>query len=359
MKKILALVLSLMLVLGAVSATAEVTYKSQPAFVGNEDEVYYFVSWFAGNEWWVGGYEGFKDAARQLGVKTVCTGAVDDGIDNQMSVLQQVIAMQPAGICLAVSDGAAFGDATQEALNAGIPVATTDNPIDEANTIMFMGYNDVYQTRLAADHIGKTAGADSKVALLEVVGQLNLEKRAAAFREQVATYWPEMEIVGSANSGHDELKAAADTAALLLTNPDLDFIFSLNATAAMGAVTAIQEAGSDCRVITMDVNENVLDYIKEGKIDAAIMPDSYTFGYISMLSLYCEAHDLLDPMWKIEDGVKSGWHLPYVEVGATVVTADTADGYYTSKYYESRGSKGFDEGAQDMTATTLPGYWER
>lgn len=359
MKRYLALVLALVMVFGIAGANAEVTYSSQPAFVGNPDEIYYFVSWYAGNEWWVGGYEGFKDAARQLGVQTKCTGAVDDGIDSQTAVIEQVVAMQPAGICLAVSDGAAFGDVTQRALEAGIPIATTDNEITEAQTIMFMGYNDTYQTRLVADHIGQVAGADAKVAVLEVVGQINLEKRAAAFREQLDKYWPNIEIVASANSGHDELKAASDTAALLLAHPDLDFIFSLNATAAMGAVTAIQEAGSSCRVITMDVNENVLDYIKEGKIDAAVMPDSYTFGYISMLALYCEAHKLLDPMWNIVPGVKSGWHLPYVEVGATVVTAENADNYYTSKYYESRGSKGFEEGAQNMKTPSLPGYWER
>lgn len=360
MKRNLALVLSLILVFCMVAgAYAEVIYKSQPAFVGDPDEIYYFVSWYAGNEWWVGGYEGFKDAARQLGVQTKCTGAMDDAVDNQIAVLEQVIAMQPDGICLAVSDGTAFGSVVQGALEANIPVATTDNEIADASTIMFLGYNDKYQTRLVADHIGNMLGGKGKIAILEVVGQTNLEIRSAAFQENLETYWPDIEIVGKANSGHDELKGASDTSALLLANPDLDFIYTLNPTAAMGAVTAIQEAGSDCRVITMDVNENVLDYIKEGKIDAAVMPDSYTFGYLSMLSLYCEHHGLLNPMWNIESGVKSGWHLPYAEVGATVVTAENADNYYTSKYYEKRGSKGFDEGAQDMTNPDLPGYWER
>lgn len=360
MKRSTTLILTLMMALFfAVTACAEVTYTSKPAFVGDEDETYYFVSWYAGNEWWVGGYEGFKDAARQLGVKTVCTGATDDAIDNQIAVLEQVMTMQPDGICLAVSDGSAFGEVTQRALSQGIPVATTDNEIAEANPIMFIAYNDKYMTKLVADHIGETLGGKGKIAILEVVGQTNLEIRAAAFKENLAQYWPDIEIVGTANSGHDELKGATDTANFLLQYPDLDFIYTLNPTSAMGAVTAIAEANSDCRVITMDVNENVLDYIKEGKIDAAVMPDSYTFGYLSMLALYCEAHDLLDPMWNIEDGVKSGWHLPYAEVGATVVTVDTADNYYTSKYYESRGSKGFDEGAQNMTNPDLPGYWQR
>lgn len=344
---------------GTTAEGGGVTYASQPAFVGDLSETYFFVSWFAGNEWWVGGYEGFKDAARQLGVNTKCVGAPTDAIEDQMAVLEQTIAQQPAGISLAVSDGSAFGSVVQSALEAGIPITTTDNKITDANPLMFIGYDDAAMTKVAADHIGNTLGGKGKIAILEVVGQTNLEQRSAAFRENMATYWPDIEIVGSANSGHDELQGAADTATFLTAHPDLDFIYTLNPTAAMGAATAIAEANSDCRIITMDVNENVIEYIKNGTIDAAIMPDSYTFGYLSMLALYCESHQLLDPMWDVELGVKSGWSVPTVEVGATVVTAENADNYSTSAYYESRGSKGFEEGALDMKETSLPGYWER
>jgi|GEM_PF-126578 len=341
------------------AAKGGVTYASQPAFVGNSDEMYFFVSWYAGNEWWVGGYEGFKDAARQLGVNTKCVGAPNDSIDEQTAVLEQTIAQQPAGISLAVSDGSSFGSVVQSALNSGIPITTTDNKIEEANPIMFMSYDDNAMTKVAADHIGQALNGKGKVAMLEVVGQTNLEKRAAAFKENMAKYWPNIKIVGSANTGHDELKGASDTANFLTSNPDLDFIYTLNPTAAMGAVTAIKEANSKCRVITMDVNENVVQYIKDKKIDAAIMPDSYTFGYLSMLSLYCEKHKLLDPMWNVKLGEKSGWSVPTLEVGATVVTAENADNYKTSSYYAKRQSKGFEEGALDMKNPSLPGFWTR
>lgn len=374
-KKVLALTLVLcmilMMTLSACSSTPSgsngnvspseggVSYASQPAFVGNPGETYFFVSWFAGNEWWVGGYEGFKDAARQLGVSTKCVGAPTDAIEEQMAVLEQTIAQQPAGISLAVSDGSAFGSVVQSALESGIPITTTDNKIADANPLMFMAYDDAAMTKVAADHIGNALGGTGKIAILEVVGQTNLELRTAAFRENMATYWPNIEIVGSANSGHDELQGAADTATFLTAHPDLNFIYTLNPTAAMGAATAIAEANTDCRIITMDVNENVIEYIKDGSIDAAIMPDSYTFGYLSMLALYCEKHQLLDPMWDVELGAKSGWSIPTVEVGATVVTAENADNYSTSAYYASRGSNGFNEGAQDMKDPNLPGYWER
>jgi ribose transport system substrate-binding protein len=286
-------------------------------------------------------------------------GQPDDSIDGQIAVLEQAIAQNPKGISLAVSDGNAFGAVVQRALEAGLPITTTDNKIDEANPLMFMAYDDDAMTKVAADHIGNILGGRGKVAILEVVGQTNLELRTAAFRANMAKYWPNIQIVGSANSGHDELKGASDTATFLVSHPDLNFIYTLNPTSAMGAVTAIKEANSRCRIITMDVNENVIEYLKDGSIDAAIMPDSYTFGYLSMLALYCEAHKLLDPMWDIQPGKKSGWSVPTLLVGATVVTAANADNYSTSVYYASRGSKGFEEGAQDMKDTRLPGFWTR
>lgn len=92
--------------------------------------------------------------------------------------------------------------------------------------------------------------------------------------------------------------------------------------------------------------------------DAAIMPDSYTFGYLSMLALYVENHGLMDPMWT-ENGDENGWCVPYMEVGSSIVTKGVTERYYTSKYYEQRGSEGFDEGALDMDNTDLPGYWTR
>jgi ribose transport system substrate-binding protein len=263
------------------------------------------------------------------------------------------------GISLAVSDGSAFGQVVQSAMESGIPITTTDNKIEEANPLMFMAYDDAAMTKVAADHIGNTIGGKGKVAILEVVGQTNLELRTAAFRANMARFWPNIQIVGSANSGHDELKGATDTATFLVSHPDLNFIYTLNPTSAMGAVTAIKETNSKCRVITMDVNENVIQYLKDGSIDAAIMPDSYTFGYLSMLALYCEAHKLLDPMWTIQPGVKSGWSVPTLEVGATVVTGANADNYSTSVYYARRGSKGFEEGSQDMKDPRLPGTWSR
>jgi ribose transport system substrate-binding protein len=356
-KKTLILVLMLCVVAGAFAQGFK--SQSQPPFVGDKNEVYYFVSWNAGNVWWAGGYEGFKDAARQLGVQTVCAGSPDDSIEHQTNAFEQVVNLKPAGVCLAVSDGSSFGNVVQKAIASGIPVATTDNKIAGANAIMFMGYDDNGMTKNVADYIGKTLGGKGTVAMLEVVGQKNLEERAASFRANLKAYWPKIQVVASANSGHDELKGASDTASLLITYPDLDFIYTLNPTAAMGAATAIQEAKSKCRIITMDVNENVLDYIKKGKIDACMMPDSYSFGYLSMMALFVERHKLMDPMWVVDGVNKSGWCVPYLQVGSTVINKTNADNYYLTNYLKRRSSKGFDEGAQNMTSPKLKGYWKR
>lgn len=68
--------------------------------------------------------------------------------------------------------------------------------------------------------------------------------------------------------------------------PDVEYIFCDTPDAAMGAVTAVEEGEYNIKVLTFDTNPNVLDYIKEGLIDAAIMPDPYVFGYMGLMALY-------------------------------------------------------------------------
>ena len=128
----------------------------------------------------------------------------------------------------------------------------------------------------------------------------------------------------------------------------------------MGAAAAIEEAKADVKILSFDVNQNVLEYMKRGSITAAVMPDAYNFGYLGMLSLYCESHKLLDPMndYSMNDD-KDAFDYPMINASSTVVTLENAHLYDTEKYLENRSSKGYDEGAQNMKSDVLPGYWKR
>lgn len=335
----------------------EFTSKVRPAFVGSEDETYYLLTFLSGYDFWTSYYEGFMDAGRQLGVNTKYMGATTADISEQIRVFEQIMAFDPAGIMINPSDGDPLAQSAQKANELGIPLVIGENPIPGAKVAMWINHNEKMMTRKAADFIGNALNGKGQIAVMETVGQVNLDNRSAAFTENMEKHWPNVKIVARTNPGHDEIKGAQDTAALIQAHPDLDFIFTVNPTCAMGAVTALQEADSKVKVLTFDTNPNVLDYLKQGKLEAAIMPDPYTFGYMGLLALYLDRHGLLDPMWDYTND-RPAFDVPLMNTGCSVVTKENADYFYSDKYKKRRGSDGYDMQAKNLKNEKLPGYWE-
>jgi ribose transport system substrate-binding protein len=106
MKKTLALITSTLLVGGALltgcgnSAQPNSTASTGSPLVGSKNEKYVMVTFVSGIEYWKGAYSGMQDAAKNLGVTTEYTGATDYDINQEVTVLDQVIAQKPAGILL-------------------------------------------------------------------------------------------------------------------------------------------------------------------------------------------------------------------------------------------------------------------
>ncbi len=334
--------------------------KEQPAFVGDPEETYYLMTFLNGYDFWVSYYEGFMDAARQLGVNTKYMGAATAEIDEQVRVFEQIIAEEPAGIMVNPTDGDPFVTQAQKCNELGIPLVCGENKIPESEITMWIMHNEDLQTGKALERISEALGGSGQIAMLTTPGQENLDVRDAAFRKNVEEDYPGIEIVFEANTQHDNVKGAADTHQIANSYPDVKYIFCDNPDAAMGAVTAIQEGGYDIKVLTFDTNANVLDFIKEGKLDAAIMPDPYVFGYMGLMALYMDKHDLWDPMWdyKLEGG-RPQFEIPLLNPGCTVVTAENVDAFYPDKYKEARQSGGYDIEAKDLTNPELPGAWEK
>lgn len=70
---------------------------------GSKDDVYYMVTFVSGIEYWKPAFAGMKEAADNLGVTAEYTGANQYDINQQVTVLEQVIAKKPAGILLTCS----------------------------------------------------------------------------------------------------------------------------------------------------------------------------------------------------------------------------------------------------------------
>ncbi len=335
------------------------TSTDKPAFVGSVEENYYMVTFVSGVDYWVGVYEGFKDAGRQLGVKTTYTGTPEYDINAQVTVFEQVVALQPAGIALCPINAEAFVEPIRRAREQGIPVMVfaTDSP--DADKIAYITSDNVVEGRMAADFIGQELNGEGEIAVLENLGQYNHELRVSSLIERLAERWPNVKVVARSNSRQDSEIAATSLQTMVQANPNIKFVYSVEATSGAGAGVAAKELGKDIKVLTFDASPDVLDMVKDGTIYAAIMPNVVQQGYWSMLTLFVYNHQLVDPMndWTVSG--ESIVNIPYFDNGLNIVTKDNADYFYTSNFLQKRESQSFNESGHQMTNPDLPGFWRR
>ena len=143
MKKALALILALALSLSlfgcspaeapedSPNAGGDGTQASAGAFVGNESDEYYMVSFLSGIDYWKHCFEGMEDAGNALGVTTKYTGQTDSDVAGQVAVLEQVIAQSPKGIAVACVNSTALADTINSAKEQGISVVCFDSRSEE------------------------------------------------------------------------------------------------------------------------------------------------------------------------------------------------------------------------------------
>jgi ribose transport system substrate-binding protein len=352
MKKGLMIALVILFTLAtAVSGFAQ----QKSAFQGSPKEVYYMVMMVSGVEYWVGVYEGFKLAAAQLGVDTVYTGTPDYDINKELTVYNQVMTKQPAGICVHPMEPDSFIDPINNSIAKGVPVVTFAADSPKSNRIAYVTSDNVKEGYTAADAICKAIGGKGEVMVTENPGQLNHEVRVRSFKERIAANWPNVKVVAGVATNQNMDKANNGVRTAVQAHPNIKGVFSPEASSGLGAAqAALDISKGEIKVMCCDINESVLDMIQKGDMFGAIQPNVVMQGYLSMMYLYMAKHHLLDPMngWK-EMGKPWGIYVPFTDNGLDVVNKDNAKYFYTKNYLKARNSGGVDEGALKMKRPAL------
>jgi ribose transport system substrate-binding protein len=324
--------------------TAGSSFAEKSAFKGDPSETYYMCVMVSGVEYWFPVYEMFKQAGQQLGVKTVYTGTPEYDVNKQLAVFEQILAKRPAGIFLHPMNPDPFIEPINRAYEMGIPVVTFAADSPNSKRVSYITSDNVREGYFAADKIAELLGGKGEVATLQNPGQDNHDLRVKSFIKRIETKWPDIKVVAGAASNQDANKAYQATLTMAQANPNLGAIFMPEATSAMGAAQAAKELGGKIKILNCDVNEKVLDMIKEGDIWGALNPNQGVQGYMGMIFLYLAKHsDMIDPM---NDYKREGFNpmqVPYADNGLSLVSKDNADDFYWDKYLKRRGTKGIKE----------------
>ncbi len=310
------------------------------SFKGSPQDTYYMVTFVSGVEYWVAAFEGFKDCAKQLGVKAVYSGTPEYDLNKQMTVFDQVVSKKPAGIALSPIDQAGCAEGVKAAMGKGIPVVTFASDTD-APKVAFVTSDNVKEGQAAARAVGKELGGKGKVMVTRN-SQSNHQKRVDVFVETIKNEFPGIQIVADILTQQDTNKAYTSVLTVLQKHPDLGAVFCPEGPSGRGAAQAAVEKGGKVKVLCCDMDAAILDMLEKGQLYGSIQPNAYVQGYLCMLNLFLAHDKMLDPL-NASTTTPGAFviNLPVVDNGLDIIGKDTAKYFYTDKWLQKRGAKAF------------------
>ncbi|PZD94412.1 sugar ABC transporter substrate-binding protein [Paenibacillus sambharensis] len=311
------------------SLTADSGLPPDERLQGTMEEKYVMVTFQSGIDYWRTGLKGFEDAAQVLGVSVEYRGATQYDINEQITVLEQVIARKPAGIALSAMDPEALVPTIDKAVEAGIPVVLFDSGAPSSRAYSFLGTDNYNAGEAAAHKMAELIGQRGAVAVVTRPGQLNHQERTAGFRSVIDSEYPEIDIVAVTDGEGDQLESEEVARSLLAEYPELVGVFATEANGGVGVGRAVKSAGMlpQVRIISFDTDKGTLDMVKEGTIAATLAQGTWNMGYWALMHLFHLEHDIAQP-----GAERKSSRVPplpvYVDTGISIVTQGSVDDYY-------------------------------
>ncbi len=277
MKKVLALVLTLMLVF-SVAAFAE------KAGEGITIGVVYKQS---GNAYFQAGVTGFEKAAEELGFEFMHDGPDDGSSDGQIRIIENYIAQGVDALCISANDPAALVDVCNEAREAGIKVISWDAKVDAEGRDL-----DVEPASAKAigvqqlESIAETMGYEGQLAIVSAGATAPNQNLWISFiEEELKTNekYSKIEYLGVVYGDDDYTKSYDVTKMLIDQYPDIKGLIVPTTNGGPAVAKCIMDEGKvgQIKMTGLTLAHDMAEYIKGGIADATFLWNPIELGYAS------------------------------------------------------------------------------
>lgn len=228
----------------------------------------------------------------------------DDDVNKQSNQIDDFIVKGVSAIVLTPCDPRSIGQAIRKANEAGIPVFTNDTGYDgdEAEVECHIATDNLQGGRLAGEAMVKLLGeSGGKVLIVHKPDASSCLLRVQGFTEVVDAHnakdgAAEIEVVATLDGRGSREAGYAVTKDAIVSHPDLSAIFAINDPSALGARSALEEAGKENQVtlIGFDGEKAGKEAILEGKIlcDPIQFPAQMGRTTVEMILKYFDGEDI-------------------------------------------------------------------
>lgn len=283
MKKVLALVLALVLVLCSFAvATAEA------------GATIYFMPKEISGAWNIYSITGATDFGEKMGVNVIVSGPASADATAQINMLEDAIVAKPNAIVIATNDAAGCEASINKAIEQGITVITYDSDCATSNRAYYVNSCSDYQC--ARDFVKEVAAAKGEDAKIAVMGggisAGNQQERLKGVQDEIAENHTGVEIVATTWSDDDAEVAFQNAENLIMANPELDAIIGISGYEPHSAAAAVEEAVAQgivpqgqIYVTGLTLPDVIRQYVKDGTVTSVYVTEpaflAYTATYVA------------------------------------------------------------------------------
>lgn len=229
-------------------------------------------------------------------------------VEEQVNVLDAVIAENPDVLCLSVGDMESCQAQIEAAAENGIPVVIFDSNVEDTQLIQaFRATDNIRVGEIAGQKLAEAVNQTGKIAVFSAQEKTeSAQKRMDGFLSAVSEY-EDIEIVSTIymDQVEDMMLAISE---VLQETPDLSGVFCTNADVADIYLDVEKPEDFSALLVGVDATTKQQDAIEDGKQVGVVSQNPYEMGYQTMIAAMqlaipeemrgdMEKNVLLEPKW--------------------------------------------------------------
>ena len=273
MKKTMALLLALVLVMGTLAGCGAPKEEKATEKIG-------LVVSTLNNPFFVSLKEGAEAKAKELGKELIVLDSQNDP-SKELSNVEDLVVKGVSVILINPTDSAAVGNAIKAANRENIPVITLDRGSESGDVVAHIASDNVAGGKMAGEFIVEKLGGKGKVVELEgLAGTSAARDRGKGFNDAINS--SEIEVVAKQAADFDRTKGLTVMENILQAQPEINAIFAHNDEMALGAYQAIKASGKDILVVGFDANDDAVKSVKDGEMAATVAQQPSKIGALGI-----------------------------------------------------------------------------
>lgn len=227
---------------------------------------------------------GVDQAAKDMGVKVEYNAPQTFDMNAMGQLITAAVGKNPQGLVVSIPDATALGASITSAVDAGIPVISANSGSDAFAALgvkTHVGQDESIAGKVGGEKL-KAAGVTNALCINQEVGNAGLDARCAGFAEGLGGTSTVLAVDLNDQAGAEQKITAALTA-----DASINGVLALGPTGAAPALKALDTSGKagTVKLATFDLSTDVLQAIKDGKMEFAIDQQQYLQGYLPIVFL--------------------------------------------------------------------------